>query len=517
MLCNNASLGDRQGRALGDPLEVALLEVGVKAGLDHANLAEHYPERREEPFDPSVKMMATFHETDEHYLVMVKGAPEAVLDASSRQRGREGTTRMTKERRSRWNQKAVRMAEQGLRVLAIASRVADSLDAGPYDDLTFLGLVGMVDPPRQGVAEAIGRCRQAGMDVVMVTGDHAARRSIARQVGLIGADEASPARGADREVIECKEIKPAKELSPEQRQRLVDARVFARVGPEQKLHLIDIQKQAGAVVAMTGDGVNDAPALKKADIGVAMGIRGSQVAREAADMILKDDAFSSIVVAVEEGRVIFANIRKFVIYLLSGNASQILIVFVASLLNWPLPILPLQILYLNIVGDVFPALALGVGGGNAGIMKQPPRDPREPVLTGGHWRTILGYGFLIALPVLGSFRIARVLLGMSAADAVTVSFLTLALGRLGHIFNMRDPDSGLAHNEITANPYVWAALAFCTVLLLGAVYLPGISTALGLSGPVSGLGGLLPLSLVPLAVGQTVKALRDRRPNPGLA
>jgi Ca2+-transporting ATPase len=418
---------------------------------------------------------------------------------------------MAEDRRRQWNQRGLHLAEQGLRVLAVATKETDALDAEPYRDLTFLGLVGMVDPPRQGVAEAIGRCHQAGMSVVMVTGDHAATaRNIAQQVGLIGKDDASAARGANREVIEGKEIPSADDLSPEQRQRMANARVFARVSPEQKLHLIDIQKQAGAVVAMTGDGINDAPALKKADIGVAMGLRGSQVAREAADMILKDDAFSSIVVAIEEGRVIFNNIRKFVIYLLSGNASQIVIVFIASLFNWPLPILPLQILYLNIVSDVFPALALGLGGGNAAIMRQPPRDPKEPVLTWGHWRVIFAYGLLITLPVLGSFWIAHAALGISAADAVTVSFMTLALGRLWHIFNMRDPGSGFVRNEVTVNPYVWAALAFCTVLLLGAVYLPGISTALRLSGPgLRGWAVILALSLVPLAVGQIVKTLRD--------
>ena len=376
------------------------------------------------------------------------------------------------------------MAEQGLRVLAVATKTTDSPDAGPYEDLTFLGLVGMADPPRSDVAEAIGRCRDAGMKVVMVTGDHAATaRSIARQVGLIERD--------DQEVIEGRQIRPVKELSDDERRRFAEARVFARVSPEQKLHLIDIHQQAGAVVAMTGDGVNDAPALKKADIGVAMGIRGSQVAREAADMILKDDAFSSIVVAVEEGRVIFNNIRKFVVYLLSANASEILTVFVASLLNWPLPLLPLQILFLNIVTDAFPALALGVGRGGEGIMKQPPRNPKE---AHPDERTLVEHLRLrrpdhrpcAREPLDRHIRAAE----WMPRKAVTVSFLTLAFAQLWHVFNMRDPDSGLVHNEVTANPYVWAALAFCTLLLLGAVYLPGISTVLDLSGPgLARLGG----------------------------
>ncbi len=507
VLCNNASLGDGpEHRAVGDPLEVALLEVGIKAGLDHGNLMEHYPERREEPFDPSVRMMATFHETEEHYLVMVKGAPEAVLDASSRVRSHNGVRPMTDDLRKQWDEKDLRMAEQGLRVLAVAMKNADSPDVRPYEDLTLLGLVGMADPPRSGVAEAVERCRSAGMKVVMVTGDHAATaRSIARQVGLIERD--------DQEVIEGRQIRPAQELSDDERRRFAEARVFARVSPEQKLHLIDIHKQAGEVVAMTGDGVNDAPALKKADIGVAMGIRGSQVAREAADMILKDDAFASIVVAVEEGRVIFNNIRKFVVYLLSANASEILTVFVASLLNWPLPLLPLQILFLNVVNDAFPALALGVGRGGEGIMRQPPRNPREPILTKGRWWSIFGYGGLITAPVLASLWIATSVLGMDSTKAVTVSFLTLAFAQLWHVLNMRDRDSGLVRNEVTANPYVWAALAFCTLLLLGAVYLPGISTVLSLSGPgLTGWAVILAMSLVPLVIGQIIKMIRGRRP-----
>ena len=505
VLCNNASLGDgRDRKAVGDPLEIALLEVAGKAGLDRGNLAEHYPQQRQEPFDPSVKMMATIHETEDRTLVMVKGAPERVIAASTRVQGRDGPRAMSEDLREQWNEKNLRMAEQGLRMLAVATKHADSPGVRPYEDLTFLGLVGMVDPPRSGVAEAIERCRDAGMRVVMVTGDHAATaKSIARQVGLIETD--------DHYVIEGARIKPAQELSDEDRRQFAEARVFARVSPEQKLHLIDLYKQTGQVVAMTGDGVNDAPALKKADIGIAMGIRGSQVAREAADMILKDDAFSSIVVAVEEGRVIFNNIRKFVVYLLSANTSEVLTVFVASLLNWPLPLLPLQILFLNIVTDSLPALALGVSRGSRGIMEQPPRDPKEPILTRGRWWSLFGYGGLITASVLASFWIALAVLKVDATETVTISFLTLAFAQLWHIFNMRDPDSGLVRNEITANPYVWAALAICSLVLLGAVYLPGISTVLHLRGPGLRVWGvILSLSLLPLLIGQIVKVLRGR-------
>jgi Ca2+-transporting ATPase len=340
------------------------------------------------------------------------------------------------------------------------------------------------------------------MRVVMVTGDHTATAaSIAQAVGLVDDDTT--------EVIEGTQITPADELSPEQRDRLVRASIFSRVSPKQKLHLIDLHQQDDAVVAMTGDGVNDAPALKKADIGVAMGRRGTQVARDAADMILKDDAFSSVVVAVEQGRVIFNNIRKFVVYLLSGNASEILVVFVASLFNWPLPILPLQILFLNIINDVFPALALGVGEGSDDTMTKPPRAPQDPVLTARHWWAVFAYGVLIMLPVLASFWLATGVLNMSDGEAVTASFLTLAFARLWHIFNMRDAKSRLLHNEIVTNPYVWVALVFCSGLLAATAYVPGLSGVLSLSGPRATQWLLiLALSLTPLVIGQVVKAAR---------
>jgi Ca2+-transporting ATPase len=286
--------------------------------------------------------------------------------------------------------------------------------------------------------------------------------------------------------------------------------VFARVSPEQKLNLITLYQSTNAIVAMTGDGVNDAPALQKADIGVAMGQRGTQVAKEAADMVLQDDAFSTIVAAVEQGRAIFSNIRKFTIYLLSGNVGEIIAVGLTSLLNAPLPLLPLQILYINLVNDSFPALALGVGEGSPALMERPPRNPEESVLTRRHWSAIAGYGIVIAVAILGSYTLARLWLGMTQAEAVTISFMTLGFSRLWHVFNMRDRNSGYLRNEITQNPYVWGALLFCTGLLLIAVYVPLLSTALETADP-GGRGWLLILamSFVPLIVGQISQVLSE--------
>jgi Ca2+-transporting ATPase len=280
------------------------------------------------------------------------------------------------------------------------------------------------------------------------------------------------------------------------------------VTPEQKLDLIQLHQEGGAVVAMTGDGVNDAPALEKADIGVAMGRRGTQVAREAADMILKDDSLATILAAIEQGRVIFHNIRHFILYLLSGNVSEIMVVAAAIFLDLPLPLLPLQILFLNLVLDVFPALALGVNNGEKGIMRRPPRPPEEPIIGRGRWLWITGYAALIALAVLGSFVAADRLFGLAGTERVTISFLTLAFARLWHVFNLRSGDSHPLRNPVVENPFVWGALALCAAIILAVTFLPLSAGVIGV-GPPAPAHWLLILaaSLVPLAGGQLLKAL----------
>jgi Ca2+-transporting ATPase len=284
------------------------------------------------------------------------------------------------------------------------------------------------------------------------------------------------------------------------------------VSPKQKLDLVQLYQSSGRIVAMTGDGVNDAPALKKADIGVAMGRRGTQVAREAADMILSDDAFSTIVVAIEQGRAIFANIRRFVLYLLSCNISEVLVVGLATVAHAPLPILPLQLLFLNLVTDVFPALAIGVGRGDPSAMRRPPRDPAEPFFTRRHWAALGGFGLLITFSVLGAFAAAVQWLHLGPREAVTVSFLTLAFAQLFHVFNMREPGSGLLRNEITENPLVWGAILLCTGLLLAAVYLPPLREALALSLPGAQEWLLiLGMGAVPMLVGQAALSLRKEK------
>lgn len=502
VLCNNATLPESEEgekpEAIGDPVEVALLVAGAKADIRRDELLQDSPEEREVGFDPDVKMMATIHKHGEEYRFAVKGAPQAVLDSCSHSRTQDGEEEMGEEARQQWLDRNQEMAEDGLRVLAVAEKYGTDAQAEPYDGLTFIGLVGLMDPPREEVRESIEACQQAGIRVVMVTGDQApTARKVALAVGLV-EDE-------DVEVLVGSELGNVQQNGGK---RVREAAILARVTPKQKLDLIDIYQSEGLTVAMTGDGVNDAPALKKADIGVAMGQRGTQVAREAADMVLTDDAFSSIVTAVEQGRAIFNNIRKFVLYLLSCNLSEIFTVGLASLLALPLPILPLQILYLNLVTDVFPALALGVGEAEEGMMQRPPRDPDEAVMLRHHWYAIGGYALLITLAVLGALGVAMNWMEMPNEQAVTVSFLTLAFAQLWHVFDMRDVDTGLLRNEITGNPYVWGALALCTVLLILAVYLPILSDVLNTVDP--GLNGwllVLGMSLLPMIAGQILKEM----------
>jgi Ca2+-transporting ATPase len=298
------------------------------------------------------------------------------------------------------------------------------------------------------------------------------------------------------------------EASSDDRRRLLRASVFARTSPKQKLDLLQAHRRNGCVVAMLGDGVNDAPALRSSDIGVAMGRRGTEVAKEAADIVLEDDKLSSVVHAMREGRAIFDNLRKFVIYLMSCNASELLSVGIAALVGLPLPLLPLQILFLNLVTDVFPALALSSCEASSGVMSRPPRPASERVLDARHWWAIIGHGFVITLTVLGSLAIAVHWLELGPAPAVTVSFLTLGFAQTLHVFNMRERHTSWYANEVVGNPWIWGAVVLCALLLLVSVYAPSLQLVLGTS-PLSQDGWLVVLgcSVVPLLTAPGVERL----------
>jgi Ca2+-transporting ATPase len=396
------------------------------------------------------------------------------------------------------------MAAKGLRVLALAEKVKKNAGEKPYRRLVLLGIAGFADPPREEIKPYIEKCHKAGMRIVMVTGDQSlTAKSVATSLGIV--------KGPEAEVILGQQISVAQDLSDEQNRRFLDANIFARVSPAKKLGILSLYREKGFIVAMTGDGVNDAPALKKADIGIAMAKRGTQVASQAADMVLKDDSFSTIVAAVEQGRVIFANIRKFLLYLIPCHVSEVTAIALAPLLKMPLPVLPLQILFLNIVTDTFPALALGMSEGSPGVMNEPPRDPEEPVITRKQWFWITAHGVVMGLAVIAALYFAIHYMKNVKEKAVTVSFLTLGFTSLWHVFNVRAKGSGILKNDIVSNPFVWAAVFLGVVLMVSAVFIPGFNNVIGLEAPdMNGWGLALFLSFVPLVIGQVMKKIRPK-------
>ena len=496
VFCNNATLGRVSEEDTGDPMELALLRAGRLGGFERGTLLEKSPEIIEHAFDATTKMMATVHRRDGAYLFAVKGAPEAVLAKADRIADKDGDAVLDEATRAEWLARVGKLGAEGLRVLAVAARTKPMSDGRPFESLTFLGLVGLEDPPRADVPDAIRACHEAGIRVVMITGDHAiTARSIA---GAVGLGSAAP------RVVEGRELA---DFAGQEQANLLQTEIFARVSPTEKLQLVRAYQSAGEIVAVTGDGVNDAPALRQADIGIAMGRRGTDVAREAAAMILLDDAFPTIVVAIREGRVIFGNIRRFGTYLLSCNLSEVSVVGLAILSGLPLPLLPLQILFLNLVTDVFPAFALAMGEGEQNILKRSPRNPKEPILGRAQWLAIVFHGIALTAATFGALALARVWLGLDEHSTVTVTFLTLALAQLWHVFNMRHPTSGLLRNEITRNPWIWLALSLCVGLLLTATYVPSLAYMLHLVAPDLRMWGIvLAMSLVPMFVGPIVQS-----------
>ncbi len=500
-LCNSSVLDQDSETEIGDPMEIALLRAGANAGLVRDQLLARHPIVQEHAFDTAIRMMATIHEADDSYLYAIKGAPEEVLSRCVAVRHAAQDVAFDDEARSEWGDLVERLAGEGLRVLALARKTGPSPDAPLYDDLVLLGIVGLHDPARADVANAIAACHVAGIKVAIVTGDHVVTaRSIGRQVGLpVDGTEAIEGHNLARIDFDGAELR--------------STTIFARVNPEEKLALVHAFQRAGEVVAMTGDGVNDAPALRQADIGVAMGKRGTDVAREAAAMVLLDDSFATIVKAIAEGRVIFGNIRRFAAYLLSCNLSEVMVIGLAVALGLALPILPLQILFLNFVTDVFPAFALATTKGDDGVMQRPPRPPGEALLGRPQWRRILIHGLTLTAAVFGAMIVAGHVLGLEGEDLVTVNFLTLAFAQLWHVFNMRRPEGGLFRNELTGNRWIWAALHFCAALLVLAVYQPDLAAILGLAAPSLSMWlVVLGMSLTPLlllqASGMLVRLVR---------
>ena len=340
-------------------------------------------------------------------------------------------------------------------------------------DLIYVGTIGFLDPPRLDIKDAIHSCRTAGIRIVMITGDHPMTAlNIAKKTGIIDED--------DQNVIIGKDLHADGAISEEEKKKILATSVFARVTPKQKLEIADIFQKEGNIVAMTGDGVNDAPALKKADVGIAMGLRGTQVAKETASIVLKDDSFKTIAEAVSHGREIFMNIQKFVIYLVSCNLSEIFIVITLGFLFPASILLPLQILFLNMVTDIFPALALGLGKGDKSTMERPPRDPKKEIISNKNWIAISVYSLVITLSVILAVVYCNYFITQDANQLNSVAFITLTFAQLFHVFNMASFKSNLIVNEITKNKFVWFAIVICISMLVMVLVIPQIRLALDL-------------------------------------
>ena len=469
-LSNNAVSKQEQNKKkyLGDPIEIALLQF-VNAGKTNAvDINASYPRIAEEPFNSETKLMATLHTTATGNFVAAKGAVEELINKCSFYCVGDRVVPLAEADKKIFLHKAEVIEAQGSKVLAFAFKEAANVSTNNFlSDLTLAGLIGFLDPPRMEVVDALQSCRDAGIKVIMITGDHPATAlNIAEKIQLSEKENV---------VINGKELDS--QLSEE---KLFAATIFARVTPKQKLDMVSLYQKQGNIVAMTGDGINDAPALKKADIGIAMGIRGTQVAKETAAMILKDDSFTSIVAAIMQGRVIFKNIKNFLIYLLSCNLSEIFIVFFYGLLNFPFSLLPLQILFLNLVTDIFPALALGLGKGNKLIMKLPPRNPQQPIVIKRDWFTINAYAVLLALPILLVTWYCSYYLGYDAKLSNNISFISLALAQLWHVVNLSSRKISFINNEITRNKFIWAALLLCIAIMAVFYFVSPLNKYIGL-------------------------------------
>lgn len=472
-LCNNSHLEEESLN--GDAVEIALSEFVENRGYSVVDLRGRYPRINEIPFDAESKRMATVNQVDGKYLVCVKGALESLLDICNSVMTREGVKAF--QDKECWHNKASEIAAEGIRVLAFAFQQKEEQpkENEIFSDLIFLGMAGFLDPPRKDIPQAIHTYKDAGIKVVMITGDHpATARKIGEEIHLL--EEDAPAE----KVVQGKEIPDFENSDGELTQKILDANVFARMAPKQKLDLIDFYQKHNVIVGMLGDGVNDAPALKKADIGIAMGIRGTEAAKEVADVILMDDKFTSTELAIRQGRTIFGNIRQFVIYLLSCNLAEIISVGIASISDLPLPLLPLQILFLNLVTDVFPALALGFGRGDKDVMKEPPRNSKEAILTRKHWISTIIYGLSITTAVIGITIYSSFVLRYPAPVVNNLAFYTLILAQLLNVFNLPRRNISFIRNEVTTNPWIWAALALTLVIMIVVYHIPILQEVLSL-------------------------------------
>jgi P-type Ca2+ transporter type 2C len=461
-LSNDAAISP-DGSLAGEPTETALCETARELGYNKPDLEKDFPRITEIPFDSGRKLMTTIHALPEGgYISFTKGASDLLIDQCSNILTSGGPSEAESVNLAGINEQ---MASNGLRVLGFAMRIWDTLpsDLSPENierELTMLGLAGLMDSPREAAREAVFLCKNAGIQPVMITGDHAlTAKTIAERLGI--TDDNPQAIITGRELAKL----PREDFE----KRVEHIRVYARVAPEQKLDIVKALQDKGQCVAMTGDGVNDAPALKRADIGIAMGVTGTDVAKEASDMALLDDNFSTIVKAVREGRKIYDNIRKFIKYLLTTNSGEIWVLFLAPLAGMPIPLLPIQLLWINLVTDGFPALALSAEPAEKDIMNRPPRPPDESIFAHGLWQHVLWVGLFMAGIVLSIQAYAY---SSGNAHWQTMVFTALCLTQLGHAMAIRSEKQSLFAIGIFSNIYMVGAVATAFILQMATIYLP---------------------------------------------
>ncbi len=500
LLCNDAVTVEN--REIGDPTEVALVNLGDLYDLDELTIRDDYPRLTELPFDSGRKMMSTVNQCEGRRLMLTKGALDVLLARTARIETSQGITELTADRRNQIETINQTLSQDGLRVLAFAYKSMDesrALAADDEQDLTFLGLIAMMDPPRAESAAAVAACRQAGIKPVMITGDHrTTAASIASMIGIL-QHPSEVIDGAGLDALSDDELK-------EQVDRLS---VYTRVSPEHKIRIVRAWQEKGHVVAMTGDGVNDAPALKQSDIGIAMGITGTEVAKDSADMVLTDDNFSTIVKAISNGRSIYANIKNAIKFLLSGNTAGLLSVLYATLAALPNPFAPVHLLFINLVTDSLPAIAIGLEPHHNDMMNERPRLKTVSILNRSFAVDVLAEGFLIAVATLTAFY-----LGLASGQegaASTMAFATLCLARLLHGFNSRSSES-LLKIGIFTNLYLWAAVIIGYLLLMGVLHFRPLMDLFEVVPLTTGQYGIVyGLSFMPLILVQAYKLLLMKR------
>ena len=503
LLASDATNNAETGASIGDPTEVALVMLGERFGVDEETYRAQHPRLGELAFDSDRKLMSTLHDIDGTPTLFTKGAIDVLLDRSKWLLTREGKVELTPERKEEIARVNMELSMEGLRVLAFAYRELEAVRPLTLEDeneFTFIGLISMIDPPRPEAVQAVADAKRGGIRTIMITGDHKVTASaIARQLGIF--------RDGDEAVsgLELDQMTDA-DLDG----RLEKISVYARVSPEHKIRIVNAWQRKGNIVSMTGDGVNDAPALKKADIGVAMGITGTEVSKDAASMILADDNFATIVKAVVNGRSVYANIKNAIQFLLSGNTAGIFCVLYASLLALPVPFQPVHLLFINLLTDSLPAIAIGMEPARRGLLDQKPQDPKEPILSRDLLTRIGGQGLLIAIVTMIAFY-----LGYQGGDAVlasTMAFATLTLARLFHGFNCRG-DASIFRLKFSTNKYSVMAFFAGVVLLLAVLFIPGLK-GLFMVAPafgVANLGEIVLLAFLPTLVIQIIKVIGDVR------